>query len=327
MKRALIIGISGQDGSYLADFLLKKGYEVHGTSRDHEMCLFHNAAFLGVREKITFHSISLADFRSVISTIQKVMPDEIYNLAGQTSVGLSFSYPVETFESISLGTLHLLECLRLLKADIRLYNAGSCEVFGNTPKIANEKTALHPRSPYAAAKAAAQYTTTNYREAYHLFCCNGIMFNHESPLRPMRFVTQKIVSGACAIHAGSSTRLKLGRLDIERDWGWAPEYVQAMWLMLQQAEPRDYVIATGIHHSLRYFVEQVFARLRLDWKEFVDTDDCLMRPSDIDISFGDASCALQDLGWKPTVFLDEIITRLVQEKQKLLSGASLPLSP
>lgn len=319
MKKALIIGISGQDGSYLAEFLLAKGYEVHGTSRDHEACSFSNAVKLGIRERIRVHSLSLMDFRNMLTLIQEVKPDEIYNLSGQSSVGLSFSYPVETFESICLGTLNLLECLRFLKTDIRFYHAGSSEIYGNTLSPVNEQTALHPRSPYAIAKAAAQHAVTNYRESYHLYCCTGILFNHESPLRLQRFVTQKIVSSAVEIRNGRKEKLKLGRLDIRRDWGWAPEYVQAMWLMLQQETPADYVIATGRDHSLETFVEKVFTRVGLDWKAHVETDESLVRPSDIDINCGDASLAEKSLGWKATVFLDEIISRLVAEKERLTS--------
>ena len=311
-KKALIIGISGQDGAYLARWLIDKGYEVHGTSRDHELATFSGLVRLGLKDKITFHSLDLSDFRSVMSVVQKVQPQELYNLAGQTSVGLSFSYPVETFESISVGTLNILECMRMLDLDVRLYNAGSSEVFGNTPNGADESTPFQPRSPYATAKAAAHYTVANYREAYDLYCATGILFNHESPLRPTRFVTRKIVSAAVRIKKGSGEMLQLGRTDIKRDWGWAPEYVEAMWLMLQQDKPQDYVIATGTSTSLQDYVIRVFETLNLNWLDFVTLNQDLRRPSDIDESFGHATKAQQRLHWKAKMQLPEIISQMVE---------------
>ena len=311
-NKALIFGISGQDGSYLARLLLEKGYEVHRTSRDHEASTFGNLERLGIKNKVALHSLVLSDFRSVFSVVERVRPQELYNLAGQTSVGLSFSLPVETFESISVGTLNVLECMRMLKLGIKFYNAGSSEAFGNTPDGAQEDTLFQPRSPYATAKAAAHYSVANYREAYQLFCCTGILFNHESPLRPSRFVTKKIVSTAARIKKGSSEKLELGRIDIKRDWGWAPEYVEAMWLMLQQNHPDDYVIATGVSTSLQDYVSQVFECLGLNWRDFVTISPGLKRPSDIDISFGHAAKAEKILGWKPKVQLPEIISRMVE---------------
>ena len=213
MKKALIIGVSGQDGSYLARLLLEKGYEVHGTSRDHEVSAFDNLVKLGIKDRVKLTSMVTSDFRSVLTALQKAEADEIYNLAGQTSVGMSFAYPVETFDSILIGTMNLLECIRLLKHQVRFYNAGSSEVFGNTLTPATETTPYHPRSPYATAKAAAHFAVTNYREAYGLFACTGILFNHESPLRPARFVTSKIVSTAVRIAKGSCEKLTLGKMD------------------------------------------------------------------------------------------------------------------
>jgi GDPmannose 4,6-dehydratase len=311
-NKALIFGISGQDGSYLARLLLEKGYEVHGTSRDHEASTFGNLERLGIKNKVALHSLVLSDFRSVFSVVERVRPQELYNLAGQTSVGLSFSLPVETFESISVGTLNVLECMRMLKLGIKFYNAGSSEAFGNTPDGAKEDTLFQPRSPYATAKAAAHYSVANYREAYQLFCCTGILFNHESPLRPSRFVTKKIVSTAARIKKGSGEKLELGRIDIKRDWGWAPEYVEAMWLMMQQNVPDDYIIATGVSTSLQDYVSQVFECLGLNWRDFVTISPDLKRPSDIDISFGHAAKAEKILGWKPKVQLPEIISRMVE---------------
>jgi len=299
MKTALIIGISGQDGSYLANLLLEKGYRVAGTSRDSQISSFRNLSILGIQDQIQTFSMSLNDFRSVIQVISKVQPDEIYNLAGQSSVGLSFEQPVETFESISIGTLNLLECLRFLGLQTRLYNAGSSECFGNTDgKMADETTLFKPRSPYAMAKAAAYWAVANYREAYGLFACTGVLFNHESPLRPERFVTRKIVRSACRIAAGFNEKLTLGNIDIQRDWGWAPEYVDAMWRILQQDSADDYVIATGETHSLKDFVQVVFAHLGLDWRDHVQSDPGLLRPTDIMISRANPAKAKERLGWQ-----------------------------
>ena len=315
MKKALIIGVSGQDGAYLAKLLLEKGYEVYGTSRDHEVSSFANLVTLGIRDRVKTMSMVTSDFRSVLTALQSAEADEVYNLAGQTSVGMSFDYPVETFDSILIGTMNLLECLRLLRHPVRFYNAGSSEVFGNTQKPATETTPFHPRSPYAAAKAAAHYSVTNYREAYGLFACTGILFNHESPLRPARFVTQKIVSTAVRIGNGSKEKLVLGRLDIRRDWGWAPEYVEAMWRMLQQKKPDDYVVATGEEHSLQQFVAETFRQLGLDWKKHVVSDPKLFRPSDIDRSCGNASKARRKLGFKTKSGFKKIISALIQQDQ------------
>ena len=315
-KRALIIGISGQDGAYLARLLLQKGYEVHGTSRDHEMTPFTNLARLGITNRVALRSLSTTDFRSVITTLQAVEPDEIYHLAGQSSVGLSFSYPVETFESISVGTINILECLRLFKHPARFYSAGSSECFGNTEEPATEETPFRPRSPYATAKAAAQYAVANYREAYGMFACTGILFNHESPLRPLRFVTKKIVSTAAKIAKGSREKLRLGNLDIYRDWGWAPEYVDAMWRILQHEAPEDFVISTGEMHSLREFAGSVFSSLGLRADDHVELDPSLLRPSDIARSFGNAGKAHSLLQWKARSGFSEIVSKLVEAERQ-----------
>jgi GDPmannose 4,6-dehydratase len=307
MKNALIIGVSGQDGAYLAKLLLYKGYRVAGTSRDASATSFDNLCRLGIRDRVQTYSMSLNDFRSTIQVISKVVPDEIYNLAGQSSVGLSFDQPVETFESISVGTLNLLECLRFLKIDTRLYSAGSSECFGNTDgQTADEKTLFMPRSPYAMAKAAAFWAVANYREAYGLFACTGILFNHESPLRPERFVTRKIVRSACRIATGSKEKLSLGNIDIQRDWGWAPEYVDAMWRMLQQDQADDYVIATGETHSLKDFIKAVFAHLDLDWKLHVESNPELLRPTDIMVSRGNPAKATERLSWRARYKMSDV---------------------
>jgi GDPmannose 4,6-dehydratase len=312
VKRVLIIGVSGQDGAYLAKLLLEKGYEVHGTSRDHEVSSFGNLAKLGIKDRVKLTSMVTSDFRSVLTALQKAEADEIYNLAGQTSVGMSFAYPVETFESILIGTMNLLECIRLLKHPVKFYNAGSSEVFGNTLQPAIETTPYHPRSPYATAKAAAHYAVTNYREAYGLFACTGILFNHESPLRPSRFVTSKIVMTAVRIAKGSGERLKLGKMDIYRDWGWAPDYVDAMWRILQDEQADDFVIATGEERSLQDFVSCVFAQLGLNWREHVESDASLFRPSDVERSCGNAAKAKAKLGWTARHRFDDIVRFLVE---------------
>lgn len=307
-RKALVCGVGGQDGAYLAEFLLSMGYAVTGTSRDATMASREGLQRLGIAERVPIVSMASNDFRSVLQTIARSGADEVYNLAGQTSVGLSFEQPVEAIESIALGTLNLLEAIRFEGRPIRLYNAGSSECFGDTGTTpANEDTPFRPRSPYAVAKVCAHNLIANYREAYGMYACTGILFNHESPLRPARFVTQKIVQSAARIAAGSGETLQLGNLDIYRDWGWAPEYVQAMWRMLQQDTPADYVIATGRTVSLSYFVEQAFAHFDLDWRAHVQTDNTLLRPSDIAYGAGDPARAARMLGWSAQVGTDEVI--------------------
>ncbi len=314
--RALICGVSGQDGAYLARFLLKKGYEVFGASRDAQMSSFANLKALGVYDRVTRVSLAINDFRSVLQIIQQVEPDEIYNLAGQSSVGLSFEQPVETLESISIGVLNLLEAIRFTGRKIKFYNAGSSEIFGDTNGLAaNENTPFSPRSPYAVGKASAYWIVANYREAYGLFACTGILFNHESPLRPARFVTRKIISTACRIAAGSRETLKLGNISIARDWGWAPEYVDAMWRMLQMPTPEDFVIATGDLRQLEDFIALTFSSLQLDWRDFVESDPALLRPSDILKGFGDPAKALKLLGWQARYRLEDIIGMMIDAER------------
>lgn len=313
---ALICGISGQDGAYLARLLLQNGYRVVGTSRDAQVSAFRNLAMLGIRDQIEVASMALSDFRSVIQVLARFQPDEVYNLAGQSSVGLSFEQPVETLESISIGTINLLEGIRFLNRGTRLYNAGSSECFGDTGETpANEQTPFRPRSPYAVAKSAAFWQVANYREAYGLFACSGILFNHESPLRPERFVTQKVVRAACRIANGSEERMTLGRLDIQRDWGWAPEYVDAMWMMLQQPQPEDFVIATGETNTLQDFVAAAFEALDLDWRDHVDGDPALIRPTDLAVSCADPSRAQEKLGWQARTRMHGVVRRMVEAEQ------------
>jgi GDPmannose 4,6-dehydratase len=313
VKKALIIGISGQDGAYLSDSLLKKNYKVYGTSRDVHIKSFRNLEKLGIADKVELLSMAISDFRSVIQGIINSGPDEIYNLAGQSSVGLSFEQPVEAFDSICLASLNILESIRLLSKPIKFYSAASSECFGNTTKPANENTPFHPRSPYATAKAGAFWMASNYREAYDIYACNGILFNHESPLRPQRFVTQKIVDGACKIAKGSRDNLLLGNIDINRDWGWAPDYVEAMWLMLQQDQPDDYIIATGETNSLIDFIDVVFSHLGLDWKKHVESKSELCRPSDINISMADPSKAKNKLGWQARYKMRDVAKMMVED--------------
>lgn len=313
--KALICGVTGQDGAYLSRLLLSKGYEVFGTSRDAQMASFENLKSLGIKEKVSKVSLAINDFRSVLQLIRMVEPDEIYNLAGQSSVGLSFEQPVETLESTSIGVMNLLEAIRFTGRKIKFYNAGSSEVFGDTGGVAaDEKSAFCPRSPYAVGKASAYWIVANYRESYGLFACTGILFNHESPLRPTRFVTRKIISTACSIAKGSKEILKLGNIGIARDWGWAPEYVEAMWRMLQLVEPDDFVIATGRERKLEDFIDLAFSALKLDWRNFVKTDPSLFRPSDILRGHGDPTKAFRKLKWKAKYTLEEIVTMMVEEE-------------
>lgn len=320
MKQALICGVSGQDGAYLAQLLLSKGYHVWGTSRDAQLSSFANLERLGIRQDVRVLSMAQSDFRSVLDTLTRSEPDEIYFLSGQSSVSLSFDQPAESIESITVGTLNLLEAVRFLNKEIRVYHASSSESFGDIKRgdAATELTPFRPRSPYGVAKASAHWLVANYREAYGLFCCNGILFNHESPLRPARFVTRKIVSAACRIAAGSPERLTLGRLDISRDWGWSPEFVDAMWRMLKQDQPDDYIIATGTTHSLEEFVAAVFRCLGMDYRNHVDSNAEFFRPTEILYSAANPEKANQLLQWKASVTFPQMIERLVKAEKILI---------
>lgn len=315
-RKALILGVSGQDGAYLARLLLEKGYEVHGTSRDRETNRFSGLRSLNVLERVVLHSALPTDFRSLMWVLNKISPDEIYNLSGQSSVGLSFEQPVEAFESIAVATINILECIRLLGYPIKLFSAASSECFGNTAEPANETTPFQPRSPYAMAKAAAFWTVANYRDAYGMFASSGILFNHESPLRPERFVVQKIVTGAVDIAMGRASRLKLGNINIARDWGWAPDYVEAIWRMMQIPSAADFVIATGKTHSLTELIDKAFQAVDLDWKQFVEFDDRLSRPAELDRSLADPRKARAVLGWEAQVDIDELIQRMIAAKKE-----------
>lgn len=308
---ALILGVSGQDGAYLAEHLLGKGLEVHGTSRDKDAASISGLEALGIAGKVRLHSTSMTDFHSVVTTIRAVRPRYIYNLAAQSSVGLSFEQPVATINSIMHGTINIMEAIRFLGLDARMYNAASSESFGNTDEPADEGTQFRPRSPYAVAKAAAFWAVANYRDAYGLYACSGILFNHESPLRPTRYVTQKIVRGALDVAEGRTDALELGALDMSRDWGWAPEYVDAMERMLQQSEPIDLVIATGETHSLEEFVAATFRVVGRDWRDHVRLNEAFRRPTDIRVSRANPARAWQLLDWRATLGMPSVIERLI----------------
>jgi GDPmannose 4,6-dehydratase len=324
VKRALITGISGQDGSYLAGLLLDKGYEVHGIVRrssslntariDH---LYHDPHETGV--KLFTHYGDLGDGVALAKLLHELQPDEVYHLGAQSHVRVSFEIPEYTFDVTGGGTLRLLEAIREADVKTRFYQASSSEMFGAAPPPQAEDTAFHPRSPYAVAKVAAYWATVNYREAYGMFACNGILFNHESPRRGETFVTRKITRAVARIQAGMQEKLFLGNLDAKRDWGYAPDYVEAMWMMLQAEEPEDFVVATGETHSVREFVEVAFARVDLDWNDHVEIDERYYRPSEVDILLGDASRVKEKLGWEPKVKFKELAELMVDADVAALS--------
>ena len=315
-KKAIIFGVTGQDGPYLAELLLEKGYDVWGTSRDASKSNLINLKKLGIDKKINLVSVLNDDFQKLSNLISEVLPDEIYYLAGQSSVGLSFLEPKETISSNVLGILNVLEICRLISKKIRIYYAGSSECFGDTAGIAaTEETNFHPQSPYAVSKTSAFWLVDNYRNAYDMFICYGILFNHESPFRSQRFVTQKIISTALRISEGSQEKLELGRLDISRDWGWAQEYIEAMWLMLQQDSAEDFIIATGETNSLEQFVGESFNQLGLDWKNHVVINKDLIRPSEISISKANPIKAFKKLGWKANYKMVDVVKMLLKNSQ------------
>ena len=312
-KKIIIFGVSGQDGSYLAKLLLSKGFKVYGTSRDAEVQKFSNLKTLGIKERISVVSVAINDFGSVFQCIKNISPDVIYNLASQSSVALSFSQPHETMESIELGTLNILESIRLYGKEIKFYNACSSECFGDTGETkADEKPPFNPLSPYAVSKAAAFWTVKNYREAYGISACSGILFNHESPLRQDRFVTKKIINAAVDISKGKNKTLNLGNIDIIRDWGWAPDYVEAMWLMMENNISEDFVVATGISKSLKDFLSISFEYLNLNWKNYVSIDENLYRPTDISKNIGNPNKIKKQLGWKAKYSFHEMIKEIIE---------------
>ena len=310
-RKALICGVTGQDGAYLAQLLLGKGYEVWGTTRDLQGP-HTNLHRLGIFDRVRLIPVHLPDLGSVLSAFEQAAPDEIYNLAGQTSVGLSFKLPVETYQSLALGALNLLEALRLRGAG-RLFHAGSAECFGHSGReVITLDTPMRPRNPYGMAKAAAHLQVGSYRESFGLYCCTGVMFNHESPLRSQAFVTQKVIAAVGAIARGSEDKLSLGAMDVYRDWGWAPEYVEAMWLMLQQPAPEDFIIATGEANSLQCFVETAFKRIGRDWREHVVQDKALLRPTDTVFVSADPSAIADRIGWRAKSRMAAVIDLMLE---------------
>jgi GDPmannose 4,6-dehydratase len=310
-SKALIFGISGQTGSYLAHLLLNKGYAVYGTSRDSEVNSFINLQRLGILDKTHLRSASLTDVRSVLRVLQEIQPDEIYNLAGQSSVALSFEQPQETFESIAVATLNILECLRIHRLPVRFFNATSTDCFGETAAPADEISPFRPRSPYAVAKATSHWAVANYRDSYGMEVYNGILSNHESPFRPNRFVTRKIILAVARIAAGSTERLSMGNLDVERDWGWAPDYAEAIWRITQHDVPSDFVVATGQTSSLRKFIELAFSYFGLDWEGHVDIKETLLRPSDIPRVELSAEKIAGTLGWRASIKMPELVAAII----------------
>jgi GDPmannose 4,6-dehydratase len=322
-QKALITGITGQDGSYLAELLLEKGYEVHGLVR--RSSSFNTWRIDHVRDRLALHYGDLVDQNSLARTLQAIEPEEVYNLAAQSHVKVSFEMPEYTTDVTGLGVLRLLDAVRDLGLPTRVYQAGSSEMYGlvqETPQT--EQTPFHPRSPYGISKVFGHWMAVNYREGYGLHVSNGILFNHESERRGENFVTRKITMGVAAIKQGKSKELRLGNLDAKRDWGYAKDYVEAMWLMLQQPKPDDYVVATGETHSVREFLEEAFACAGLAWKDFVKVDPKYFRPAEVDVLLGDSAKARRVLGWKPKVGFKELVRLMVEAD---LAGGGAPVRP
>lgn len=340
MKKALITGITGQDGAYLSKLLLEKGYEVYGAFRRTSDLHLNRLRFLGVDEKIHYAPLELLEFTNLRKTLERVQPDEVYNLGAQSFVGLSFEEPIFTADVTGLGPLRVLEAIRDVNPKIKFYQASSSEMFGKAlERPQNEKTPFHPRSPYAFAKLMAHWATVNYRESYGMFACSGILFNHESPLRGLEFVTRKITSSVARIKHGLQEEILLGNLDARRDWGYASEYVEAMWLMLRQEEPDDYVIATGETHSVREFVELAFdaAGIGIEWmgealeevgvdretgKALVKIDPRFFRPAEVDHLIGDAAKAGRKLGWRPRATFRELVRLMAEHDLEFVGDAA-----
>ena len=322
MKKAIITGITGQDGSYLAEWLLAKGYAVHGIVRRSSTENFDRIAHLAGR--IELHQADLLDQLSLIEVFKEVGPDEVYNLAAMSFVPTSWKQPVLTGEFTAIGVTRVLEAIRLLDPKgIRFYQASSSEMYGKvreTPQ--REATPFYPRSPYGVAKVYGHFITVNYRESYGMFCCSGILFNHESPRRGREFVTRKVTDGAARIRLGRANELRLGNLESQRDWGFAGDYVEAMWLMLQQDKPDDYVIATGETHSVGELVREAFEYVNLDWQKFVVQDPALVRPAEVDLLIGDPAKARRELGWRPKVGFRELVRRMVDADLERLGGSA-----
>jgi GDPmannose 4,6-dehydratase len=320
-RRALITGITGQDGSYLAELLLEKGYEVHGLVR--RLSSENHDRLQPIRDRISLHSGDLLDQRSLVDVMRESEPDEIYNLAAMSFVAASWNQPTLTAEFTGVGVTRMLEAMREVCPQARCYQASSSEMFGKvleTPQ--NEMTPFYPRSPYGVAKVYGHFITVNYRESYDLFACSGILFNHESPRRGLEFVTRKVTHGAAAIKLGLASELRLGNLDARRDWGYAPDYVEAMWLMLQQDEPDDFVIGTGEDHSVRELVDIAFDQVGVDPSEYVRQDPAFIRPAEVDLLIADPSKAREQMGWEPTTGFDRLVRLMVDaDMERLQAGA------
>jgi GDPmannose 4,6-dehydratase len=324
MKRALITGVTGQDGSYLSELLLSEGYEVHGVVRRSSSENFERIADLS--GKIQLHQADLLDQLSLIDVIKETKPDEVYNLAAMSFVPTSWKQPVLTGQFTALGVTQVLEAVKLLGRDtIKFYQASSSEMFGKVLEVPQtETTPFYPRSPYGVAKVYGHWITVNYRESYNMFCCSGILFNHESPRRGREFVTRKVTDGVARIKLGMAKSLKLGNLDSKRDWGFAGDYVRAMWLMLQQDKPDDYVVATGQTHTVQRLVELAFGAVGLDWKKYVEIDQSLVRPAEVDLLIGDPAKAKAKLGWKPEVTFEQLVEMMVKSDLARLQGQATP---
>jgi GDPmannose 4,6-dehydratase len=320
MKRALITGVTGQDGSYLAEWLLAQGYDVHGVVRRSSNESFDRIAHLA--DRLTLHQADLLDQLSLIDVLRDVRPQEVYNLAAMSFVPTSWKQPVLTGEFTALGVTRVLEAIRLLDPKgVRFYQASSSEMFGKVRESPQrESTPFYPRSPYGVAKVYGHFITVNYRESYGMYCCSGILFNHESERRGREFVSRKVSDGVARIKLGLAEELRLGNLEARRDWGYAGDYVRAMWLMLQQGEPDDYVVATGQSHTVRELVEAAFGSVGLDWRKYVVEDPALVRPAEVDVLVGDASKARRVLGWQPEVGFEELVRRMVQADLERLGG-------
>jgi len=313
-KTAIISGVSGQDGAFLAKLLIDKGYHVVGASRDVERASLSFLKKLKILDSIEMISLSPLDLMGMITSIKKYNPIEIYNLSGQSSVGISFQQPHGTMESIIMGTLNFLEAIRFTNQSIKFYNAGSSEMFGTSSEKVTEQTRLSPQSPYAVAKASSFFEVANYREAYGLFATTGILFNHESPFRGNNFVTKKIIHAAVRIGLGSREKLELGNINIKRDWGWAPEYMDAVWRMLQLSKPQDLIIASGETHSLEYFLDLAFQYFKLNWKDHVILKESLRRPSDLNAIYADTSQAKEVLSWSAQIRLPQIVGQMIEHE-------------
>lgn len=317
-RKALIFGVTGQDGAYLADFLCKKKYQVYGTSRNLKKANLKNLFFLNVQNKVKLYKSSLNNFKQINNLIKALEPDEIYNLSGQSSVHKSFSHPFETYNSNTFPVISILESIKKLKLKTKFYNASSGEIYGNSKSIVNEKTQHQPISPYGLSKSLSMKIISSYRSTSEIFACSGIAFNHESILRRETFVTKKIICGAKQISINKKNSiLKLGNIEVFRDWGWAPEYVEAMWLLLQKDLPHDIILATGKTISLKYFLKEVFSMFKLDWKEFVQFDSELKRPSELYKIKTNPTKASEILGWKAKFHSKKLIDKLVEEELKI----------